>query len=81
MRFGIVDTWKKPFFQRKISKLVVHPNYKGTIHGFDFALLKLDQSIHFQHNIMPICLPSSGEDFEGKEACFRKLLIALTLVV
>ena len=68
MRFGIVNTRKQPYFQRKISKLVVHPDFKGTLFGFDFALLKLDQSIHFQYNIMPICLPSSREDFEGTEA-------------
>ena len=35
---------------------------------YDIALLKLDQPIEFQGNIMPICLPQDDNDFEGKSA-------------
>ncbi len=68
LRFGIIDTEKIPFIDRKVSEIFIHPNYKKTEVklGFDIALLKLDRSINFQKNILPICMPSETETFTSK---------------
>ena len=66
LRFGIAKLETRPFHHRKISKLVIHPRFEKIESGFDFTLLKLDHSIHFQYSIMPICLPTENEDFTGK---------------
>jgi hypothetical protein len=57
---------KRPFVQRKISRLVIHPDYNKVESGSDIALIKLDVSISFQHNIMPICLPTISDNFDGE---------------
>jgi hypothetical protein len=67
LRFGITNMKKHPFFQRKISQIIVHPDFKSVKTGFDIALIKMDHSIHFQHNIMPICLPDTKEEFSGMQ--------------
>jgi hypothetical protein len=64
-RFGIASLKKRPFIQRKISLFVVHPEYSGVAGSFDIALIRLDHSITFQHNIFPICLPTNHENFNG----------------
>lgn len=40
----------------------LHPNFiNNTFYDdFDMALVTLDRRITFNHNIMPICLPSPG---------------------
>jgi hypothetical protein len=66
LRFGVASLKKRPFIQRKISRIVIHPNYKEVVSGLDIALIKLDQGIDFQHNVLPICLPTNTETFYSK---------------
>ena len=45
--------------------------YRGedtNTHDYDVGLLRLDQSLTFQDNIMPICLPEDDRDFIGETA-------------
>ena len=37
-------------------------------YDYDIALLKVDQPIDFQANVIPICLPQDENDFQGKTA-------------
>ena len=37
-------------------------------YDYDIALLKVDQPIDFQDNVIPICLPQDENDFQGKTA-------------
>lgn len=41
----------------KIAETIIHPNYNSLEKNNDIALLKLDQSITFNENIYPVCLP------------------------
>lgn len=46
----------------------IHPQFKYMLtqpDRFDIALLKLSRSVHFRDNILPICLPPHGKDYEG----------------
>ena len=55
------------YIERKVNKFVKHPNYYLDEDN-DIGLVKLDQPIEFQANIMPICLPHVDEDFKDKTA-------------
>ena len=55
------------YIERKVNKFVKHPNYYLDEDN-DIGLVKLDQPIEFQANIMPICLPQVDEDFKDKTA-------------
>ncbi len=68
MQFGVTDTKKIPFIDRNVSAIVIHPSYKKIRLGlsFDIALLKLDRSINFQKNIIPICMPTASDTMIGE---------------
>jgi hypothetical protein len=67
LRFGLLELDKTLFIQRNVTTAVSHPSYDNTspFLGFDIALLKLDRSLNFQKNIIPICLPKPDENFIG----------------
>ena len=48
----------------KVKKAVAHPNYLHKHHRrmFDVAVLTLEEPIHFNNRIMPICLDSVGAE-------------------
>lgn len=35
------------------------------VDSYDVAVLKLSRSVGFRDNILPICLPPQGKDYEG----------------
>ena len=39
-----------------------------TTYDYDVALLRLDEPIRYQANIIPICLPQDDSDFVGETA-------------
>ena len=50
-----------------VEKLI-HPNFRYMSiqpDRFDIALLRLERPVKFKQNILPICLPEQGKDFEG----------------
>ena len=55
------------YVERKVNTFFKHPNYYQDDDN-DIGLVKLDQPIEFQANIMPICLPQVDEDFKDKTA-------------
>ncbi|XP_074135973.1 serine protease 27-like [Sminthopsis crassicaudata] len=54
---------------RRVSKIIVHPLYFGWPPK-DIALAKMEIPIRFQKNILPICLPTSMENFENGSLCW-----------
>jgi len=65
LRFGINQN-RAPFHARKISKIIVHPAFVSSETGQDIALIKMDHQIHFQYNLMPICLPQADQNLTGE---------------
>jgi hypothetical protein len=52
----------------KVKRVVIHKDYKAPTFENDLALLELEEDIERKPNIVPICLPSGNEQFEGKMA-------------
>jgi len=69
LRFGITYTEAIPFIDRNVTEIYIHPNFNNSNaqQGFDIALLKLDKSINFQKNIIPVCMPTENDIFTGKQ--------------
>ena len=55
------------YIERKVNTFFKHRKYFQD-NDNDIGLVKLDQPIEFQANIMPICLPQVDEDFKDKTA-------------
>ncbi|KAL0274877.1 UNVERIFIED_CONTAM: hypothetical protein PYX00_002904 [Menopon gallinae] len=53
---------------RKVSKVIVHPNYGNNALDSDIALLKLDQTVKYRQGIRPACLPPRRKSFTGEWA-------------
>ncbi|CAN8026801.1 unnamed protein product [Ixodes persulcatus] len=54
-----------------VQKITVHPQYDSRTTRYDYAILKLDKVLDFdgqEKHLMPICLPSFYENFDG-ETC------------
>ena len=54
---------------RGVQRRKIHEGYNGKLHyrylEHDVALLKLNESVTFAPNIIPICLPDQDQDFGG----------------
>lgn len=51
-----------------VAEVRLHPNFRFSASHpdrFDVAVLKLDKSAHFADNVLPVCLPPKGIQFEG----------------
>jgi len=48
---------------RRVSKIVTHPDYSANGIYNDVALIFTDNSFSLQDNIQPICLPSTNDIF------------------
>lgn len=48
---------------RRVSKIVTHPDYSEKGIYNDVALIFVDNSFSLQENIQPICLPSTNDIF------------------
>lgn len=55
-----------PFIERGVNKKIVHPKYNFFTYEYDLALVRLEESIVFQPNVAPICLPASDETLIGE---------------
>ncbi len=57
-----------PTMRRKVKRVVVHKDYHAPTFENDIAILELENEIDRQPHIVPICMPKSTEDFEGRTA-------------
>lgn len=51
---------------RKVSKVIVHPNYNPSQIKNDIALMKLDTPVTYSDQIVPVCVPKKEEDYANK---------------
>ena len=51
-----------------VTKIVRHPDYEGQSMVNDIAMLKLVNPLTFNENVKPVCKPTPGETYEGKNA-------------
>jgi len=54
---------------RKVSRREIHPKYQSKLnirfHEYDIAVIKLNEKVVYNLNVVPICLPDTTEDFGG----------------
>ena len=58
VRVGSENSYSYGGVTYSVSEIIVHPNYTDVTSGSDIALIKLSDTIIFNHNIQPIGLIS-----------------------
>ena len=51
-----------------VAEVRLHPNFRFSASNpdrFDVAVLRLDKSARYADNVLPVCLPPKGINFEG----------------
>ncbi|GFU07918.1 serine proteinase stubble, partial [Nephila pilipes] len=70
VRLGEWDTQTKTEFlaheDYKVSKIIVHPEFRNTSLWNDIALLRLEEPVLFAPHIDTVCLPQYDENFAGQ---------------
>ncbi|XP_060858702.1 serine proteinase stubble-like [Metopolophium dirhodum] len=56
------------FLIRKLQTVIIHPKYNTYAMGHDLALLRFDEPVIFQPNILPVCIPEDDLNFAGFSA-------------
>ena len=51
---------------RKVQNAVIHPKYDPRTYEYDVALLKFEEPVKFEANVIPICLSDGNEDLAGQ---------------
>lgn len=54
--------------ERKVRRIVVHPEFDRVRLENDIALVELDSAVTFSRNVQPICLPRANDDFADQSA-------------
>uniref|UniRef100_A0A670ZAP5 Peptidase S1 domain-containing protein n=1 Tax=Pseudonaja textilis TaxID=8673 RepID=A0A670ZAP5_PSETE len=54
-----------------MKKIILHPDFNGKPPSLgDIALIQLEKPVDFTNSIMPICLPTSSENFSTETDCW-----------
>lgn len=56
------------FLIRKLQTVIIHPKYNTYAMEHDLALLRFDEPVKFQPNILPVCIPEDDSNFAGFSA-------------
>nr|CBN81369.1 Polyserase-2 [Dicentrarchus labrax] len=56
--------------KRKVSQIIVHPDYNNTLFNNDIALMKLSSPVKFTDYIKPICLANNSSQFHNSTPCW-----------
>ncbi|XP_060532984.1 serine proteinase stubble isoform X2 [Cylas formicarius] len=72
LRLGEYDlsTEGEPYLhqERRVQIVASHPQFDPSTFEYDLALLRFYEPVHFQPNILPVCVPKSDENFVGRTA-------------
>ncbi|XP_065344136.1 serine protease 27-like [Cloeon dipterum] len=66
--YNIKSNTETKHVEKKVKRLVRHRGFDSRTLYNDIAILTLDSPVTFNSMIRPICLPSGGEQFNGKTA-------------
>lgn len=55
-----------PYVERRVQIIAPHPQFDPRTFEYDLALLRFYEPIHFQRNVIPICIPESNETYVGR---------------
>ncbi|XP_024083627.1 atrial natriuretic peptide-converting enzyme isoform X2 [Cimex lectularius] len=72
IQLGITRRHAHSYFgqKAKVKRVVPHPLYNiGIPHDNDVALFQLQQRVTFHEHLLPVCLPSEGEDLVPGTYC------------
>lgn len=54
--------------ERRVPFVASHPQFDPRTFEYDLALLRFDEPVKFQPNIIPICVPEDDTNFVGSDA-------------
>jgi hypothetical protein len=57
-----------PYIERRVQIIAPHPQFDPRTFEYDLALLRFYEPIHFQRNIIPICISEANETYVGRWA-------------
>lgn len=57
-------------FISQVEKVIKHPRYSQTNFDNDIALVKLTKPVTFEGVLNPVCMPTPGEWYTGKNVSF-----------
>ncbi|GFY45333.1 serine protease filzig [Trichonephila inaurata madagascariensis] len=57
-----------PHVERRIYVMVIHPEFDQITYENDLALLRFQEPVQLQANIVPVCLPHDVDDITGRIA-------------
>ncbi|XP_055930222.1 uncharacterized protein LOC129960679 isoform X2 [Argiope bruennichi] len=57
-----------PHVERRIYVMVIHPEFDRVTYENDLALLRFQEPVKLQANIVPVCLPRNLDDITGRIA-------------
>ncbi|KAE8606686.1 hypothetical protein XENTR_v10010819 [Xenopus tropicalis] len=52
-----------------VKQIIPHPSFTGQTNDFDIALVELDESLQFNGDIFPICLPGKNSEVAAASLC------------
>ncbi|XP_051560293.1 transmembrane protease serine 3 [Myxocyprinus asiaticus] len=66
---GVIDQPVSGSEALSVEEIIYHTSYKPEGLSYDIALIKLKLPLSFNDQVVPICLPSYGENFEAGQMC------------
>ena len=57
-----------PYLERRVQIIAPHPQFDPRTFEYDLALLRFYEPIHFQRNIIPVCIPEHNDSFVNRWA-------------
>ena len=57
-----------PYIERRVQIIAPHPQFDPRTFEYDLALLRFYEPIHFQRNIIPVCIPEQNDTYINRWA-------------
>lgn len=71
-RLGEFDVSKQdepyPYVERRVKQVVVHSSFDPKTFEYDLALLRFAEPVHYERNIIPVCVPTGNDSYVDRLA-------------
>ena len=57
-----------PYVERRVEDVVSHHLFDPKTFEYDLALLKFNETVRFERNILPVCIPSGNDTYVDRMA-------------